>query len=942
MHFEAAKRGEALSFKDTSSSSGVRGHNDIFVSLGSTSKEVKMLEGFAPFSAEDLEILHRSQRPEQPSYYWFGINFSKSVAGDIKEAYVKAFARADVAMTSVASDATRLSGLQRSVIHQINNAGSIEGVHAIADVYMTRDVAIRRAAQERIGKLEENALSDEAMAATVSKTVSELPEYLYSSEVSQHFWNRDITVNFEFPPSPDQQKSGYTKQVVPFDWSKGSLGLQEVLQQYLGPDQSSFRAEVSFHPEISTINVTISLKGPEETGVLAKKETPRGTLSASVKVPLDAAMTQASGNRGRVSIEDVIGYATKAQAKALQREKEFRGEADSARSTADRFIASGRERGRSIEESADRFDTANEYDRESSVAREKAEGAKREAAGWAALIEALNADPFKRVASGKKTKEELSLLVGQSLKRNTKALWEQAINQLIGENKETKPRAGDAAMTVEKGFILKEGMELQHDGLTGKIQTVALPRIGAMGHCDVQWSNGEINSPDYYTAEKWLADESLRAKAQERHVRFTIDPQSVEPNQTVWQAILVRLQKLGIQRDFDDFMFFETSLANGWSSFTDSDEGSVIKIMSKQVSDIKGNITFEGLLRPDAAMTGRKMTVAQIRELTGPRGVQSDDPKIVIKAIEAIAQAAQQGELDGLQDSVVNGMVLTGDWGILSNNADIRLEAAVTLTQSALSIRLSTGEFYFLQEVLKEYLRSSDSAKQRRAQEALKRLSSDTAMAGTARSTEQTPSLVLASTQNKAMVSASDVVGLLAVGAIALGMSKVISGALRNKRELQMTLLKSKISDLMNSPDVLGVVAPVASLVKEAAGREGIPVYHLRILREEGLLDDNGNMPPNVKEAARSFVDSLDLLEARISQSLRGDRAMRAPGGIDLNTSNGMQWKVSKDGHGVEMNIDPAMIERVKREGIDSLSPVIFRITPVTSIWPLVGLQAPR
>jgi hypothetical protein len=64
-------------------------------------------------------------------------------------------------------------------------------------------------------------------------------------------------------------------------------------------------------------------------------------------------------------------------------------------------------------------------------------------------------------------------------------------------------------------------------------------------------------------------------------------------------------------------------------------------------------------------------------------------------------------------------------------------------------------------------------------------------------------------------------------------------------------------------------------------------------------------------------------------------------GGIDLNTSNGMQWKVSKDGQGVEMNINPAMIARIRREGIDSLSPVIFRITPITNIWPLVGLQAP-
>jgi len=64
-------------------------------------------------------------------------------------------------------------------------------------------------------------------------------------------------------------------------------------------------------------------------------------------------------------------------------------------------------------------------------------------------------------------------------------------------------------------------------------------------------------------------------------------------------------------------------------------------------------------------------------------------------------------------------------------------------------------------------------------------------------------------------------------------------------------------------------------------------------------------------------------------------------GGIDLNTSNGMQWKINRDGKGVEMNVDPAMIERAKREGVDTLSPVIFKITPVVSVWPLVGLKFP-
>jgi len=93
---------------------------------------------------------------------------------------------------------------------------------------------------------------------------------------------------------------------------------------------------------------------------------------------------------------------------------------------------------------------------------------------------------------------------------------------------------------------------------------------------------------------------------------------------------------------------------------------------------------------------------------------------------------------------------------------------------------------------------------------------------------------------------------------------------------------------------------------------------------------------PIIRETKSSKVNFL----IDIKQSSKNNNpAMR--GGIDLNTSNGMQWKVSKDGQGVEMNVDPAMIARIQREGIDSLSPVIFRITPVANVWSLVGLQVP-
>ena len=72
------------------------------------------------------------------------------------------------------------------------------------------------------------------------------------------------------------------------------------------------------------------------------------------------------------------------------------------------------------------------------------------------------------------------------------------------------------------------------------------------------------------------------------------------------------------------------------------------------------------------------------------------------------------------------------------------------------------------------------------------------------------------------------------------------------------------------------------------------------------------------------------------------DNAQIVPGGIDLNTA-GMGWKVRKDAAGgVEMTVDPAMIERIKREGIDSLAPVIFRVTPVVNVWALIGLEPPK
>ncbi len=53
-----------------------------------------------------------------------------------------------------------------------------------------------------------------------------------------------------------------------------------------------------------------------------------------------------------------------------------------------------------------------------------------------------------------------------------------------------------------------------------------------------------------------------------------------------------------------------------------------------------------------------------------------------------------------------------------------------------------------------------------------------------------------------------------------------------------------------------------------------------------------------------------------------------SPGGIDLNASGGMQWKDSKAGRGVHMDLDPAAAARMEAQGMDGLSVVIDQVFP--------------
>ena len=75
-------------------------------------------------------------------------------------------------------------------------------------------------------------------------------------------------------------------------------------------------------------------------------------------------------------------------------------------------------------------------------------------------------------------------------------------------------------------------------------------------------------------------------------------------------------------------------------------------------------------------------------------------------------------------------------------------------------------------------------------------------------------------------------------------------------------------------------------------------------------------------------VDKLSefmVNRAMASEHLTPQTVLR--GGIDLSRS---RIKVSKEGQGVQMRFDPAMVARIKREGFDGLDFQIEKIIPVT------------
>ncbi|MFH0753036.1 MAG: hypothetical protein V2A70_00550 [Candidatus Omnitrophota bacterium] len=82
----------------------------------------------------------------------------------------------------------------------------------------------------------------------------------------------------------------------------------------------------------------------------------------------------------------------------------------------------------------------------------------------------------------------------------------------------------------------------------------------------------------------------------------------------------------------------------------------------------------------------------------------------------------------------------------------------------------------------------------------------------------------------------------------------------------------------------------------------------------------------------------LKVVNAELSVRPSSDNAMDINGGIDLKSRN-MNLDVTKDGKGVEMKFDPAMMEQFKNGDFKGIVPVIINITPITSALPLLGMN---
>ena len=101
-------------------------------------------------------------------------------------------------------------------------------------------------------------------------------------------------------------------------------------------------------------------------------------------------------------------------------------------------------------------------------------------------------------------------------------------------------------------------------------------------------------------------------------------------------------------------------------------------------------------------------------------------------------------------------------------------------------------------------------------------------------------------------------------------------------------------------------------------------------------LDDKAEIANPEGKPTILVVDDTEGLINAIKEHLK-DQAQIAPGGIELNAKK-MGIDVAKDGKGVEIKYDAAMIAEFERRNFSGVVPVIMSIRAISSALPILGL----
>lgn len=80
----------------------------------------------------------------------------------------------------------------------------------------------------------------------------------------------------------------------------------------------------------------------------------------------------------------------------------------------------------------------------------------------------------------------------------------------------------------------------------------------------------------------------------------------------------------------------------------------------------------------------------------------------------------------------------------------------------------------------------------------------------------------------------------------------------------------------------------------------------------------------------KDWANLLQMHDARQDQKV-DNSAIRREGGINFDAAL-LDMQITRTGTGVKVTVDPALIERIKTEGVDGFSPVVINMMPVTGV----------